>query len=119
MVVEHYDPANLSELVPKLGLKMEAELCQLRLLSDDAIFNRAKRDMRKHRRNSAGCGTTRWCAGWARSGAESSSSSHGCVPSVVVRRKPRHRQRRWHRYRQARTSAGFEQITVPPMQPRR
>lgn len=61
MVVERYDPANLSELVPKLGLKMEPELCQLdRLLSDDAIFNRAKRDMGKRRRNFArvGCHST-------------------------------------------------------------
>ncbi len=57
MVVERYDPANLSELVPKLGLKMEPELCQLdRLLSDDVFFNRAKRDMGKRHRNSARLG---------------------------------------------------------------
>lgn len=57
MVVERYDQADLSELVPTLGLETDQELCELeRLLSDDAIFSHVNLDMGKRRCNSARLG---------------------------------------------------------------
>jgi IS5 family transposase len=53
MIVDHYDPVNLSELVPKLRLEMEPELAALdRLLEDDEIFLRVKADLSKRSPNS-------------------------------------------------------------------
>ena len=53
MIVDRYDPVNLSELIPELRLQMEPELAQLdRLLDDDEIFLRIKADFSKRRPNS-------------------------------------------------------------------
>lgn len=50
MIVDRYKAVDLLELVPKLRLQMEPELCELdRLLSDDVVFNRVKADLtRRH-----------------------------------------------------------------------
>ncbi len=55
MIVDCYDPVNLfEELVPKLNLEMEPELAELdRLLEDDAICERVKKDLSKRYPNSA------------------------------------------------------------------
>ena len=46
MIVEHYDPVNLFELVPKLMTEFEPELRVLdRLLEDDAILHQVKADL--------------------------------------------------------------------------
>ena len=48
MIVDCYDPVNLFEMVPKLNLEMEPELAELdRLLEDDAICERVKKDLSK------------------------------------------------------------------------
>ncbi|MDQ5826920.1 MAG: hypothetical protein M3441_22335 [Chloroflexota bacterium] len=54
MIVDCYDPVNLfEELVPKLNLEMEPELAELdRLLEDDAICERVKKDFSKRYPNS-------------------------------------------------------------------
>ncbi len=53
MIVDRYDPVNLSELIPELRLEMEPELAALdRLLDDDEIFLRVKADLSKRRPNS-------------------------------------------------------------------
>jgi transposase, IS5 family len=53
MIVDRYDPVNLSELIPELRLEMEPELAQLdRLLEDDALFLQVKADLSKRRPNS-------------------------------------------------------------------
>jgi IS5 family transposase len=53
MIVERYDPVNLSELIPELRLEMEPELAALdRLLDDDEIFLLLKADLSKRRPNS-------------------------------------------------------------------
>ena len=57
MIVDRYDPVDLLELVPKLALEMEPELCELdELLEDDVLFDRVKREMCERRRNSARLG---------------------------------------------------------------
>ena len=50
MIVDRYEPVNLSELVPKLRLEMEPQLAQLdQLLDDDVLFARIKEDLaRRH-----------------------------------------------------------------------
>lgn len=54
MIVDCYDPVNLFEMVPKLRLEMEPELAELdRLLEDDAICERVKKDLSKRYPNSA------------------------------------------------------------------
>ena len=54
MIVDCYDPVNLFEMVPKLNLEMEPELAELdRLLDDDAICERVKKDFSKRYPNSA------------------------------------------------------------------
>jgi IS5 family transposase len=53
MIIDHYEPVNLSELVPKLRLEMEPELAALdRLLEDDEIFLRVKADLSRRSPNS-------------------------------------------------------------------
>jgi len=53
MIVDRYEPVNLSELIPQLRLEMEPELAALdRLLDDDEIFLRIKADFSKRRPNS-------------------------------------------------------------------
>jgi transposase, IS5 family len=53
MIVDRYDPVNLSELIPELSLEMEPELAALdRLLDDDELFSRIKADLSKRRPNS-------------------------------------------------------------------
>ena len=57
MIVDRYDPVNLSELIPELRLEMEPELAALdRLLDDDDIFLRVKADFSKRRPNSSRLG---------------------------------------------------------------
>ena len=53
MIVDRYEPVNLSELIPELRLEMEPELAALdRLLDDDDIFLRVKADLSKRRPHS-------------------------------------------------------------------
>ena len=53
MIVDRYEPVNLSELIPQLRLEMEPELAALdRLLDEDDIFLRIKADFSKRRPNS-------------------------------------------------------------------
>jgi IS5 family transposase len=53
MIVDRYDPVNLSELIPELRLEMEPELAQPDLLlDDDEIFSAVKADLCRHRPNS-------------------------------------------------------------------
>jgi IS5 family transposase len=57
MIVDRYDPMNLFEMVPKLGLEMEPELAHLDvLLDDDVLFARVKADLRQRYPNSARLG---------------------------------------------------------------
>ncbi len=57
MIVDRYDPMNLFEMVPKLGLEMEPELAHLdMLLDDDVLFERVKADLRRRYPNSARLG---------------------------------------------------------------
>lgn len=57
MIVDRYDPVNLSELIPELRLEMEPELAQLdRLLDDDEIFSGVKADLSRRHPNSARLG---------------------------------------------------------------
>jgi transposase, IS5 family len=57
MIVDRYDPVNLSELIPELRLEMEPELAALdRLLDDDELFSRIKADFSKRRPNSSRLG---------------------------------------------------------------
>ncbi len=53
MIVDRYDPVDLSELIPELRLEMEPELAELdRLLDDDVVFNRVKLDLSRRYPNS-------------------------------------------------------------------
>ena len=53
MIVDRFEPVNLSQLIPELRLEMEPELAQLdRLLEDDAIFLQVKADFSKRHPNS-------------------------------------------------------------------
>lgn len=53
MITERYDPMNLFELVPKLGMEMDAVLVGLdRLLDDDVLFQRVKADLGRRYPNS-------------------------------------------------------------------
>lgn len=53
MIVDRYDPVNLSEFIPELRLEMEPELAALDLLlDDDEIFSALKADLSKRRSNS-------------------------------------------------------------------
>jgi len=53
MIVDRYDPVNLFEMLPELGLRMEPELTQLDvLLEDDEIFEAVKADLAKRYPNS-------------------------------------------------------------------
>jgi transposase, IS5 family len=53
MIVDRYDPVNLSELIPELRLQMEPDLAQLdRLLDDDEIFLGVKADLSRRHPNS-------------------------------------------------------------------
>jgi IS5 family transposase len=53
MIVDRYEPVNLSELVPKLRLEMDPALAALdRLLDDDELFLRLRADLSKRRPNS-------------------------------------------------------------------
>jgi transposase, IS5 family len=53
MIVDRYDPVNLSELIPELRLQMESELAALdRLLDDDEIFLAVKADLCRRHPNS-------------------------------------------------------------------
>ena len=53
MIVDRYDPVNLSELIPELRLQMEPELAALdRLLDDDELFLAVKADLFRRRPNS-------------------------------------------------------------------
>jgi transposase, IS5 family len=53
MITDRYDPMNLFELVPKLGLEMDAVLVGLdRLLDDDVLFQRVKADLARRYPNS-------------------------------------------------------------------
>jgi transposase, IS5 family len=53
MIVDRYDPVNLSELIPELRLQMEPELAALdRLLDDDEIFSAVKADLCRRHSNS-------------------------------------------------------------------
>jgi transposase, IS5 family len=57
MIVDRYDPVNLSELIPELRLQMEPELAQLdRLLDDDGLFSRIKADFSERHPNSSRLG---------------------------------------------------------------
>jgi IS5 family transposase len=57
MIVDRYEPVNLSELIPELRLEMEPALAALdRLLDDDEIFLRIKADFSKRRPNSSRLG---------------------------------------------------------------
>jgi IS5 family transposase len=57
MIVDRYEPVNLSELIPELRLEMEPELAALdRLLDDDELFLRIKADFSKRRPNSSRLG---------------------------------------------------------------
>ena len=53
MIVDRYDPVNLSELIPELRLEMEPELAALdRLLDEDEIFLAVKADLSRRHPNS-------------------------------------------------------------------
>jgi IS5 family transposase len=53
MIVDRYDPVNLSELIPELRLEMEPELAALdQLLDDDEIYLAVKTDLCQRRPNS-------------------------------------------------------------------
>jgi transposase, IS5 family len=53
MITDRYDPMNLFELVPKLGLEMDAVLVGLdRLLDDEGLFQRVKADLARRYPNS-------------------------------------------------------------------
>lgn len=53
MIADRYDPMNLFELVPKLGLEMDEVLVALdRLLDDDVLFQRVKADLARRYPNS-------------------------------------------------------------------
>ena len=57
MIVDRYDPMNLFEMVPKLGLEMEPELAHLDgLLDDDVLFETVKADLSGRYPNSARLG---------------------------------------------------------------
>lgn len=57
MIVDRYEPVNLSELIPQLRLEMEPEMAALdRLLDDDQIFLRVKADLSKRHPNSSRLG---------------------------------------------------------------
>ncbi len=57
MIVDRYEPVNLSELIPQLRLEMEPEMAALdRLLDDDDIFLRVKADLSKRHPNSSRLG---------------------------------------------------------------
>src|SRR5215204_5338518 len=57
MIVDRYDPINLFEMVPKLGLGMEPELAHLDgLLDDDVLFETVKADLTRRYPNSARLG---------------------------------------------------------------
>src|SRR5215207_9249574 len=57
MIVDRYDPMNLFEMVPKLGLEMEPELARLDgLLDDDVLFETVKADLTRRYPNSARLG---------------------------------------------------------------
>jgi transposase, IS5 family len=57
MIVDRYDPVNLSELIPELRLQMEPELAALdRLLDDDEIFLAVKADLLRRHPNSSRLG---------------------------------------------------------------
>jgi transposase, IS5 family len=57
MIVDRYEPMNLFEMVPKLGLEMEPELAQLDgLLDDDVLFETVKADLSGRYPNSARLG---------------------------------------------------------------
>src|SRR5215204_2368380 len=57
MIVDRYDPMNLFEMVPKLGLEMEPELAHLDgLLDDDVLFETVKADLTRRYPNSARLG---------------------------------------------------------------
>ena len=57
MIVDRYDPINLSELIPELRLEMEPELAALdRLLDEDEIFLAVKADLSRRRPNSSRLG---------------------------------------------------------------
>ncbi|MGH3148991.1 MAG: transposase [Rubrobacter sp.] len=53
MIVDRYEPVNLSELTPKLHLEMEPELAALdQLLDDDELFLAVKADLSRRHPNS-------------------------------------------------------------------
>lgn len=53
IIVDRYEPVNLSDLIPQLRLEMEPELAALDgLLDDDELFLRIKADFSKRRPNS-------------------------------------------------------------------
>jgi hypothetical protein len=57
MIVDRFEPVNLSELIPELRLEMEPSLQALdRLLDDDEIFLRIKADLSKRHPNSESLG---------------------------------------------------------------
>jgi transposase, IS5 family len=57
MIVDRYDPINLSELIPELRLEMEPELAALdRLLDEDEIFLAVKADLSRRHPNSSRLG---------------------------------------------------------------
>ncbi len=57
MIVDRYEPVNLSELIPQLRLEMEPEMAALdRLLDEDDIFLRVKADLSKRHPNSSRLG---------------------------------------------------------------
>src|SRR5215210_6391037 len=57
MIVDRYEPVNLSELIPELRLEMEPELAALdRLLDDDELFLAVKADLSRRRPNSSRLG---------------------------------------------------------------
>ncbi len=57
MIVDRYDPVDLSELIPELRFEMEPELRELdRLLSDDELFAAVRADLSKRHPNSGRLG---------------------------------------------------------------
>jgi IS5 family transposase len=57
MIIDRYDPVNLSQLVPRLSLEMEPVLTELdRLLEDDELFQRVKGDLSRRYPKSATLG---------------------------------------------------------------
>ena len=57
MIVDRYEPVNLSELIPELRLEMESELAALdQLLDDDELFLAVKADLSRRRPNSSRLG---------------------------------------------------------------